>query len=73
MIFVKTDAYEYTYFHITFSQLFCSDNLLKKDVEGLAAKLKTGCKVKKPRMKTPPSPVSESCNIVVESAGVYVV
>ncbi|CAH2055815.1 unnamed protein product, partial [Iphiclides podalirius] len=49
------------------------DYRLKNDVEALAAKLKRDCNLKKPRMKTPKEPASESCNIVVEGAGVYVV
>ncbi|XP_013148726.1 PREDICTED: uncharacterized protein LOC106111244 [Papilio polytes] len=49
------------------------DYRLKKDVEALAAKLKRDCNLKRKTIKKPTQPVSESCNIVVESAGVYVV
>lgn len=53
--------------------LYFSDYRLKKDVEALAAKLKRDCNLKRKTIKKPTQPVSESCNIVVESAGVYVV
>ncbi|KPJ12741.1 hypothetical protein RR48_00567 [Papilio machaon] len=49
------------------------DYRLKKDVEALAAKLKRDCNLKRKTIKRPIQPVSESCNIVVEGAGVYVV
>ncbi|XP_045539396.1 uncharacterized protein LOC106720842 [Papilio machaon] len=50
-----------------------TDYRLKKDVEALAAKLKRDCNLKRKTIKRPIQPVSESCNIVVEGAGVYVV
>ncbi|XP_072945426.1 uncharacterized protein [Epargyreus clarus] len=50
-----------------------TDNRLKNDVEALAEKLKRDCKFKKSMKKSPREPVSESCNIIVEDAGVFVV
>ncbi|XP_068623180.1 uncharacterized protein [Battus philenor] len=49
------------------------DYRLKSDVEALASKLKRDCNLKKPKVKMTTEPKSESCNIVVEDAGVYVV
>ncbi|CAG5040933.1 unnamed protein product [Parnassius apollo] len=49
------------------------DNRLKKDVNALAVKLNRDCNSKRPRVKTPLNPLSESCNVVVQDAGVYVV
>ncbi|CAK1589122.1 unnamed protein product [Parnassius mnemosyne] len=49
------------------------DYRLKKDVEALALKLKRDCNFKKPRVNAPTKPLSESCNVIVEGAGIYVV
>ncbi|CAH2240053.1 uncharacterized protein LOC120625210 [Pararge aegeria] len=49
------------------------DNRMKNDIEALAAKLKRECRLKK-SLKSPSSDQkAESCNIIVEEAGVFVV
>ncbi|XP_038218996.1 uncharacterized protein LOC119837475 [Zerene cesonia] len=48
------------------------DNRLKKDVDALAAKLKRENRYKKLPRKSPPQS-GESCNIIVDNAGVYCV
>ncbi|XP_047538687.1 uncharacterized protein LOC125072206 [Vanessa atalanta] len=49
------------------------DTRLKNDVEALAVKLKRECRFKNMSTKQPTQPASESCNIIVEEAGVFVV
>ncbi|XP_050355736.1 uncharacterized protein LOC126776915 [Nymphalis io] len=49
------------------------DTRLKNDVEALAVKLKRECRFKNMSSKQPTQPASESCNIIVEEAGVFVV
>ncbi|KAH9641510.1 hypothetical protein HF086_017846 [Spodoptera exigua] len=54
--------------------LFILDRRLKHNVKALAKKLNTDYKTKKPSGKRPPArPLSQSCNVVVEDAGVFVV
>ncbi|XP_045778828.1 uncharacterized protein LOC123876559 [Maniola jurtina] len=48
------------------------DNRMKNDVEALAAKLKRECRFRK-SVKSYPHQKAESCNIIVEDAGVFVV
>ncbi|XP_059061690.1 uncharacterized protein LOC131854587 [Achroia grisella] len=50
-----------------------TDRKLKSDVKALAKKLNRNKKSKKSIVKPPQSPESQSCNVIVESAGVYVV
>ncbi|KAF9408130.1 hypothetical protein HW555_012104 [Spodoptera exigua] len=51
-----------------------TDRRLKHNVKALAKKLNTDYKTKKPSGKRPPArPLSQSCNVVVEDAGVFVV
>ncbi|XP_052749653.1 uncharacterized protein LOC113515856 isoform X2 [Galleria mellonella] len=50
-----------------------TDRKLKNDVKALAKKLHRDKKTKKSIMKTPQTPESQSCNVIVESAGVFVV
>ncbi|XP_049878785.1 uncharacterized protein LOC126375729 [Pectinophora gossypiella] len=48
-----------------------TDRRLRGDVKALANKLNRDGKLQKPK-KTPTAPVAESCNVVVEDAGVFV-
>lgn len=45
---------------------------MKNEIEALAAKLKRECRFKKSK-KSPTHQKAESCNIIVEEAGVFVV
>ncbi|XP_045453394.1 uncharacterized protein LOC123662623 [Melitaea cinxia] len=49
------------------------DTRLKNDVDALALKMKRDFRLKRCSTKKPRDPASESCNIIVEGAGVYVV
>ncbi|XP_045504681.1 uncharacterized protein LOC123701303 isoform X1 [Colias croceus] len=49
------------------------DNRLKKDVDALAAKLKRENRYKKMPHRPAPPQSGESCNIIVDNAGVYCV
>ncbi|CAH1634908.1 unnamed protein product [Spodoptera littoralis] len=50
-----------------------TDRSLKSNVKALAKKLNTDYKTKKPVKRPPCPPASQSCNVVVEDAGVFVV
>lgn len=46
---------------------------MKSNVKKLAKKLNTDYKTKKPLVKPPLAPASQTCNVIVEDAGVFVV
>ncbi|XP_035442992.2 uncharacterized protein LOC118271155 isoform X1 [Spodoptera frugiperda] len=50
-----------------------TDRSLKSNVKKLAKKLNTDYKTKKPLVKPPLAPASQTCNVIVEDAGVFVV
>ncbi|XP_023941444.2 uncharacterized protein LOC112048217 [Bicyclus anynana] len=49
------------------------DNRMKSDIDALAAKLKRDLRLKKSIKRPSPQQKAESCNIIVEDAGVFVV